>query len=126
MLCLWPSFACSYSMQNAPGRVSFTTDLWTDSGLHPFMAVTAHFIKETESKWTLEARLIAFKSMPKSHTGVALGIAFVNILVEHKLENKVGQITADNASNNGTMIVAIEDALRARGIRFSALENRIR
>ncbi|PVF98998.1 hypothetical protein CPB86DRAFT_677027, partial [Serendipita vermifera] len=31
-------------IQNCLGRVSFTSDLWTDPTLHPFMAITAHYV----------------------------------------------------------------------------------
>jgi hypothetical protein len=90
------------------------------------MAVTAHFVQEKDSGWTLEARLIAFKSMPGSHDGVTLGNTFVDILEQHKLTHKVGQITADNASNNGSMMEAMENALISCGIPFSRTENRVR
>jgi hypothetical protein len=90
------------------------------------MAVTAHFVRERDSAWTLEARLIAFESMPGSHDGETLGNTFVDILERHKLAHKVGQITADNASNNGSMMEAMENALLARGIPFSRSENRVR
>jgi hypothetical protein len=90
------------------------------------MAITAHFIQEKESGWTLEARLVAFHSMPGSHDGESLGNTFVDILEKLELTHKVGQITADNASNNGTMTEAMENALTARGIPFSRADNRVR
>ncbi|KAI0048598.1 hypothetical protein FA95DRAFT_1467595, partial [Auriscalpium vulgare] len=31
-------------MQNSPGRISFTTDVWTDPWMSPYMAVTAHYM----------------------------------------------------------------------------------
>ncbi|KAH7904018.1 hypothetical protein BJ138DRAFT_969441, partial [Hygrophoropsis aurantiaca] len=34
----------SAEMQNSIGKISFTTDLWSDINLSPFMAVTAHWI----------------------------------------------------------------------------------
>jgi hypothetical protein len=90
------------------------------------MAITAHFLQETPSGFRLQARLIAFQHMPGSHDGASLGTAFVDILERHKLTRKVGQITADNASNNGTMTEAMEAALTLRGIPFSHVENRVR
>jgi hypothetical protein len=113
-------------MQDAPGRVSFTTDIWTDFALHPFMSITAHFIKDSKSKLTLEARLICFKYMPGSHDGASLGKAFVEILRKYGLTEKVGQITSDNASNNHSMTKEIEAILRAEGIYFSSFGSHIR
>jgi hypothetical protein len=90
------------------------------------MAVTAHYIHETPSQLKCRARLIAFRHIPGTHEGAAIGSHFVDILVGLKIEHKVGQITADNASNNNTMVGWIEDALTARSIPFSRLSNRLR
>ncbi|CAG7851404.1 SubName: Full=Uncharacterized protein {ECO:0000313/EMBL:CCA76236.1} [Serendipita indica DSM 11827] len=116
--------------QNCPGRVSFTTDLWTDNVLHAFMAITAHFITEKVENgspvWKMESRLISFKNIIGSHTGEALGQAFVDILTECGLAHKVGRITADNASNNRSMTMEIEAALQRRGIEFDTNEQYLR
>lgn len=90
------------------------------------MAVTAHYMHETTMKIKLQVRLIAFRHIPGSHEGIALGRHFVNILTDLQLHHKIGQITADNASNNNTMVEWIEEALTERGIEFSRLANRIR
>lgn len=87
------------------------------------MAITAHWV---DSNFALQARLIAFQYMPGSHDGATLGNAFVKILREHQLDHKVGQITADNASNNGTMMEAMETALITNGIEFSHQQQRVR
>jgi hypothetical protein len=94
--------------------------------MHPYMAVTAHFVKEKAEIRTLEARLIAFQHMPGSHDGQTLGQTFVDILERFNLTKKVGCITADNASNNGTMTEEIEKAMALREIPFSRTQNYIR
>jgi hypothetical protein len=127
-------FPASLTFANDPkeseGRCSFTCDAWTDPALQPFMAVTAHYIKESLGKkgplWTLEGRLIAFKHIPGSHTGEALGKAFYDILVKCGLTRKVGWFTADNASNNKTMTEEVERVLKEEGIEFDANEQYIR
>jgi len=35
--------------QAVPGRISFTADIWSDQSRHPYLAVTAHWIKRHES-----------------------------------------------------------------------------
>ncbi|KAH8992889.1 hypothetical protein EDB83DRAFT_2325242 [Lactarius deliciosus] len=47
------------------GRVSFTTDMWSDPDLKPYMAVTAHWVEQVQTqggqqKLTLRADLIGF------------------------------------------------------------------
>ncbi|KAH7903782.1 hypothetical protein BJ138DRAFT_987404, partial [Hygrophoropsis aurantiaca] len=36
--------ALKRDLANAAGRVSFTTDIWSDDNLRPFLAMTAHWI----------------------------------------------------------------------------------
>jgi hypothetical protein len=90
------------------------------------MAVTAHYFVKTPSRIKLRTRLIAFRHMPGSHEGSAIGECFLNILMGLGIHHKIGQVTADNASNNGTMIGWIEEALSDHMISFSRLENRLR
>lgn len=59
------------------------------------MAVTAHFMANTPSPvgplLTLQTRLVAFRVLHGSHTGINIGKAFVKILEEinclHKVSN---------------------------------------
>jgi hypothetical protein len=88
------------------------------------MAVTAHFVEDLDV--TLESRLIAFRHVPGSHEGAKLGEVFVKILNEYGILHKIGVITADNASNNDTMLAYIEDFLTAEGIPFCRHQNIIR
>lgn len=90
------------------------------------MAVTAHYIHEARGRLLLRTRLIAFRHIRGSHEGVVIGQRFLEILTELGINHKIGQITADNASNNNTMLAWIEEALTESGIPFSRLENRIR
>ncbi|KAF9545852.1 hypothetical protein CPC08DRAFT_589654, partial [Agrocybe pediades] len=36
------------TLQESEGRISFTSDLWSDTNLRSFMAVTAHFSRIDE------------------------------------------------------------------------------
>ncbi|KZT04769.1 uncharacterized protein LAESUDRAFT_657303, partial [Laetiporus sulphureus 93-53] len=133
------------------GKISFTTDLWSDPDLAPFMAVTAHWIQalmvETSAgpKHVLKLRadLIGFHCVPGRHTGQHLSQAFLFLLDRLKITYKVrlmldnhiefeqiyvqiGWITMDNASNNDTFIAALEQELTRRQIAFDAIKRRIR
>ena len=48
-------------------KISFTTDIWTNSVQKPFMVVTAHYI---DSNWNLESVMLDFRHFPGSHTGI--------------------------------------------------------
>jgi hypothetical protein len=68
--------------QKAQGKISFTSDLWSDQKLHPFMALTTHWIAKEEkiSVLVLKAALIAFHHVPGSHTGKSLGSVILHLL----------------------------------------------
>ncbi|KAF8546659.1 hypothetical protein OG21DRAFT_1374340, partial [Imleria badia] len=36
--------AVKQNLANAAGRISFTTDIWSDSEMHPYLALMAHWI----------------------------------------------------------------------------------
>ena len=79
------------------GKVSFTTDVWTDQSLNAYMGVTAHWIEGhvNESsygpKYNLEMRaeLIGFYHIPGSHTGEHLAHAFLKVIDRFGLARKV-------------------------------------
>lgn len=70
------------TLQRAQGKISFTSDLWSDKKLRPFMALTAHWIAKEEKTLVLVLRvaLIAFHHIPGSHTGKSLGSTLLHLL----------------------------------------------
>jgi hypothetical protein len=83
------------------GKISFTTDVWTDPNLCPFMALTAHWIKPhfidtttgQQKKLELRADLIGFLRVPGRHTGVHLAQCFLYIIDRFKIAHKVCPVT---------------------------------
>jgi hypothetical protein len=79
------------------GKISMTMDMWTDSNLTPFMAVTAHWIEGTTEQTVngpklglkLHADLISFQCMPGHHDGEHLTHAFLFITDRLKITEKV-------------------------------------
>lgn len=74
--------------------MSFTTDLWSDPDRKPYMAVTAHWLENTqansgEKKLTLRATLVGFLHLPGNHNGSKLAQAFVFVIKRTGLLNKV-------------------------------------
>ncbi|KAG2345163.1 hypothetical protein BDR05DRAFT_881376, partial [Suillus weaverae] len=71
--------------------ISFTSDIWSDSKLHPFLAVTAHWILK-ENKNTalvLKAVLITFHHIPGSHTGKALASKILELVYGAEVKHNV-------------------------------------
>ncbi|KAF8667727.1 Encoded by [Rhizoctonia solani] len=90
-------------MKCARGRISLTSDLWTNVNLCLFMLkVDGH------------------------HTGANVGQVLFSVLLESGISNKIGCITLDNASNNNTLMQELAQAFESRGIEFDEKENWIR
>lgn len=79
------------------GKISLTTDMWSDPNLTPYMAVTAHWIQaaftETPngSRLTLKLRadLIGFQRISGRHDGRHLAHAFLYITDRIKISRNV-------------------------------------
>lgn len=70
------------------GRLSFATDAWTSPNHKAYVAITVHL----EQKGEALAMLLDIVEVPKSHTGSNLAIAFVKVLEDFGISNKVGMI----------------------------------
>ncbi|KAN0111515.1 Ribonuclease H-like domain containing protein [Russula decolorans] len=123
-------------MAGSMGKISFTTDMWSDLNLTPYMAVTAHWIEAKEVQTSsglqqvleLRADLINFHRVPGHHSGAHLAHTFKFITDRIGITHKIGWITLDNASNNDTLMGALEEKLKSEfsHLRFNSVENRIR
>jgi hypothetical protein len=71
--------------QNVNGKLSFATDAWTSPNHKAYMAITVHF----EKNGTPMALLLDLVEVPKSHTGVNLANAFVEVLEAFVIKDKV-------------------------------------
>ena len=85
------------AIQHSLGRISLTTDMWSDTNLSPFMAVTAHWIEgKTENTINgprrvlkLRSDLIGFLRVPGHHTGEHLAHALLHITDRVGITDKV-------------------------------------
>lgn len=76
--------------QNALGRISLTSDMWSDPNRQSFMAVTAHWIaRGGANKLELRSALIAFREVDGSHTGDNLGEVLFGIIQGVGIAHKV-------------------------------------
>ncbi|KAF5354761.1 hypothetical protein D9756_005504 [Leucocoprinus leucothites] len=77
-------------IKGAPGKVSLTTDMWTDENLSPFMAITTHRIEALEINTpagprcllTMKSYVIGFHRVSGHHTGNHLAQA-LRFIVDH-------------------------------------------
>ena len=79
------------------GKISFTTDIWTDTNLSAVIAVTAHWIEAITKDMpngpqqilTLRVDLIRFHHVPTRHDGRHLAHAFLFVIDRLNIASKV-------------------------------------
>lgn len=118
----------SNTTKNAVGKISFTSDIWSDSNRRPYLALTAHWIARDEATGALrlKAGLIAFHDLPGSHTGKALAVTMLRLIDRAGATLKIGHFTLDNASNNDTALYHLAELLQDRDIPFDPVDRQIR
>lgn len=89
-------------------KLSIALDCWTSPFTQAFMAITGYFIDED---WQYHEVLLGFEPLHGTHSGVNLSTVLLDILLRHKVEDRVFAITTDNASNNQTLVNALQQAI---------------
>jgi hypothetical protein len=77
------------------------------------MAITGYFI---DQEWNYREVLLGFEHIHGSHTGSNLSETVFQILQEHGITDRISSITTDNASNNNTMMISIQDIIQSQGL----------
>ena len=100
-------------LEDAPGRISFTSDAWTSLTSDGYVCLTAHFI---DKNWSLQKRVLNFSFMPPPHSGVALSEKLNGLFCEWGVENKVFSVTLDNAAANAVSVDMLREQLNLKGV----------
>ena len=83
----------AYNLQNALGRISLTSDLWSDPELNAFMAITAHYLMhDTNNRLQLVTDLLAFRHVVGDHSGDHIRQIFFKVLDDAGISHKVCSI----------------------------------
>ncbi|KAL4258188.1 Zinc finger BED domain-containing [Pleurotus pulmonarius] len=105
------------------GKISISLDAWTSSNHYAFLAIVAHYVTNDGQ---LQELLIGFQEINGEHSGENLAEVVWETLVKFGLTEKVIAFVMDNASNNDTMVKALEADFKSQGIIFSARHSRLR
>lgn len=89
-------------------KLSIALDCWTSPFRQAFMAITGYFI---DQEWNYRELLLGFEPLYGSHTGAYLSTVLLDILEKHQITERVLTITTDNASNNGTLLGSLQEAI---------------
>jgi hypothetical protein len=105
-------------------KYSITCDVWTSKNQLSFFGFTIHFIDED---WKMQQHLLSFKYLESEHDGVSLSKAMIEVLEDYEIADRLLGVTSDNASNNSTMLAAIEKyyAVKYPDSGFSVVWNQV-
>ncbi|CAG8810487.1 17682_t:CDS:2, partial [Cetraspora pellucida] len=84
------------TLNQVPGKVAFTSDLWTASNGTSFLSLTIHYV---DISWKLKCFLLDIIPMKEWHTGINIANALMDILDENCISEKTLVLTMDNASS---------------------------
>ena len=73
-------------LQETPGKLSFTMNIWISPSAKAFLAITTHYI---DKNWKLQNILVDFIQIFGSHSGENIKDAFVTGLQNLSIQNKV-------------------------------------
>lgn len=101
-------------LQDLPedAKVSLALDCWTSPFQQAFVAITVYFI---DKDWNYREMLLGFEPLHGPHTGNNLSDVLHRLLEEQKLLDRIFSVTTDNATNNDTMIRALQERLLSIG-----------
>jgi len=83
-------------LEDIPGAIGLTADLWTSVTMESYCGITAHFL---DRDWRLQHLVLDVLPMPYPHTGEAIKDALMATVLEFSIEKKILTLTTDNASS---------------------------
>jgi hypothetical protein len=75
--------------QISVGKISYTADLWSDSNLRSYLAMTAHWVARHENALQMKSSLIAFQRVWGKHTGKNLSKVVFDMMERVGVTSKV-------------------------------------
>jgi hypothetical protein len=93
-------------------KVSLALDCWTSPFQQAFMAITVYFI---DKEWNYRELPLGFEPLHGPHSGVNLSDVLLQLLRERHLLSRIFSVTTDNATNNETLIRALQETLLSTG-----------
>ncbi|KAI7948048.1 hypothetical protein MJO28_009956 [Puccinia striiformis f. sp. tritici] len=98
------------SIKEFDSMVLLISDVWTTKGSHKaFMGISCCYITKD---WKYVSQHLAIKYISWHHNGKYLATPLANVLVKHKLHEKM-TLTTDSGSNSFTMAAGVASTFRA-------------
>jgi hypothetical protein len=96
------------SLLSEASCVCLISDIWSGNAKEDYLNVVVHFVT---TDWKLEKRIIGFKLIDCSHSGVNIAERISLVLADYELTSKVLSVTLDNASANASAMDKLTPSL---------------
>ncbi|KAK5991211.1 Putative AC9 transposase-like protein [Cladobotryum mycophilum] len=110
-------------LRKALTQIHLGFDLWTSPNRLAILGVTGHFLSSNGSQ---QQRLLALKQHPGAHSGEKLTTTLKEVIYDWGIQDQLGTIILDNASNNDTCLLHLFNALDPSMTEEDIGERRIR
>jgi hypothetical protein len=111
-------------MEQAITRIHLSCDGWTSP--HQTMAVLADIVHFTSKAGIRMNPIIGLRSLAGSHTGSNMAEVIMEILREYGVEEKLGYLMGDNATNDASLVKALVEEQVHGTYHYAAGEHRLR
>jgi hypothetical protein len=92
--------------------ISLTSDCWTSNQTIGYVCLTAHFV---DSDWKIQKRVIGFNELAPPHSGEIISDGILECLIKWGIQDKIGEITLDNTSNNDRAAAILRNNFQRKG-----------
>lgn len=111
------------ALQQVLSKIHITLDLWTSPNGLRLQGIIAH---RTDKHSQLTKALLSIDEIKRAHSGEHICDAFLQVANEYEIQDKLGFLVIDNASNNNTFLEYLEVDQQMLRNNFKAQERRLR
>jgi len=97
-------------LQELQSLIHLSVNIWTSTNRRSYLAIIAHWVYQ----WKRQKALLRLPRLKGSHTGEIQAQHIFGVLSEYSIAKRLGYITSDNASLNGTLVARLSETLYAQ------------
>jgi hypothetical protein len=102
-------------------HISF--DLWTSPNKYSMLGIVCHY---TDKSFKAKTVLLGMKRLFGPHSGANMGQLLIRAIKTYKIGDRLGFAVIDNAGDNDTALVSVQEYLQSQNITWSGPAHRLR
>ena len=111
-------------LSTAISKIHISADNWTSkAGGRAFIGITGRYINKFGNRRQI---VLGIKELKGAHTGENMAEMVGIILTDFSIDRNLGYFNADNASNNNTLVLCLDNDLMVNGFEWPHQQYRLR